>query len=142
MSDDEESVVDDDDEPMTDEDESEEEISDEEDGDTDYWREIIATACQGIEFEDPEDLLREPQLSHAVDAIRQLVENRLAFAAHIEYDNEVYERIKAEMDRLDGLNEDDAQEAAWHNKRFLIKRVLAENLDVLKEEDEEEENTM
>ena len=68
----------------------------------------------------------------------------------MENDNEVYERIRREMDRLDEFNEDDAREAAWHNKRFLIKRVLADNLDVLEkevkdvnideEEDEEDED--
>lgn len=116
------------------------EQSDEEEKDAGYWRDIIANTCKDIEFEKPEDLLREPLLSHVVDEMRKLVEKRLSFTAYMENNDDVYERISREENRLAAFDEDDAQETAWHNKRFLIKRVLADNLDMFEKEEEEEDD--
>ena len=120
------------------ENDSEEESGEEQMSDDDYWRQIIQEAGENFEFEHPENLLQEPYLSQIVDEIRQVVDRKLQFAEHMLHHDKIYARIKRAKKKYkdESDDEDDSDKMAWSDKRFLIKRMLANNLDVLREEEE------
>lgn len=114
---------------------SDEEEEDEPDEDHDYWREIVATAAGNVDYDDPEELLKEPKLSEMVDEMRQIVEARMAFAEYMMNDDAVFHKItKAKTRNDDGDSDDEAEETGWNDKRFLLKRVVEKHIDVLNDE--------
>ena len=125
---------------------SEEEISSESsDGDSSdddeeetYWREIVDEAADNLEFDNAEELLNEPLLSAMVDEMRQVVEKKLEFADHMKNENEIYARILLAKKRYKDETDEIAAQTAWNDKRFVLKKVITENMDIFEESDTEE----
>ena len=114
--------------------------SDEDDEETTYWREIIIEAADYVEFNEPKDLLHEPYLSALVEEMREIVEERLEFSNHMKKHNEIYERIIMAKKRYKDESEEIASQTAWSDKRFVLKQVIAENMDIFDEIAETDEN--
>ena len=126
----------------------EKEVSDEEmdsDDENDYWGEVIEKAASKIEVENPEKLLKEPYLSEMVDEMRQVVEKRIKFANYMQNKDAVYQKIETAKARHheddDDSDDEEAEETGWNDKRFLLKRVIAEHLVVVGSADSDDEDS-
>ena len=110
------------------------------DKDPDHWRDIVIEAAGKMEYDEPADLLKEPHLSGMVNEMRQLVEGRLEFAAYIQNEDGIYDKIQKAKNRYEEDEDDEevVQETAWHDKRFSLKHVIEDNLDALEESDDNE----
>lgn len=118
--------------------ESEEsEQSDEEADDIDVWPMIVAHAAQQTKLEKAKMALREPYLSEFVDCMKDYAEAKRQFVKALEADS-IYSSILDEIDETEDPSstrqeKHEVAELAWHNKRFKVKRVIAEHLDLVKE---------
>ena len=112
------------------------ESSEDESEDNEYWRAIIKEAAENVEYSEPEHLLDEPHLSSLVDEMRKVVEGRIQFAEHMKKENEVYGRIMRAKKRYKDESDDIAAQTSWNDKRYVLKELIAENLDVLSLDDE------
>jgi len=147
--------ADDDDTSEASEEQEAEDVSQEE-AEQKRWSSIIAAACEdvsfGSPFTKPEDVLKEPYLSDLVSAMSNFVEQRLQFAREMESDDSLYEQINNRIDRLenDDFPRDEAAMTAWHDKRYHVRKILADHLDVIQQEmfddsdedDNEDDNNM
>ena len=113
--------------------------SESDDAEDAQWTIIVSKACGNVSFgpafEKPTDALKEPFLSEIVSEMANFVERRLLFANLIENSNEAYEKINDRIERFEseGMPRDEAANTAWHDRRFLLRKILAEHLDVVKE---------
>lgn len=110
----------------------------------DYWDEMIGYATKFVEYEEPKDLLHEPQLSEMVDEIRKAVTARVKFANYMENDDEIISQIQKAVNRheVDGTDEEAAVEAGWLDKRVLIKREIKKRLaDIANDESDSDEES-
>ena len=124
----------------SDEDPSDEEMKDEEKQDEeresrDMWRDIVLHAC--LEFKNElltraDQVLLEPFLSEFVEHMKEYVEEKFQFVKSMEQDDQ-YEKINCMIDQLDGeeYDREEAVDCAWHNRRFLVKRMIQENIDLV-----------
>ena len=106
--------------------------------DKEYWRAILKEAAEHIEFSKPEHLLDEPRLSSLVDEMRKVVEGRVQFAKHMKKENEVYGRIMRAKKRYKDESDEIAAQTSWNDKRYVLKELIADNLDVLRLDNEGE----
>ena len=123
---------------------------DEDEGDDapDYWRDVIAEVIEdgGLKVKAAELVLQEPFLSDFVSKIKDNVEDKVQFAKDMEEKDDCYQKINDAIEEYENKEYDreEAVEAAWHDRRFLVRRVIEKNMDliqeVLKEEDSGEEN--
>ena len=113
--------------------------SSETESESDHWGHIIGKACENVSFDHdittPEQVLKEPYLSEMVGEIGMVVEERMKFANDMENKDKTYEQINNRIERYesDDMPRDEAVQTAWHDRRFLIRKMLMENLDIIKE---------
>ena len=112
-----------------------------------YWRNIVMDAIEaegadGIRV--AKQVLQEPFLSGFVNAMKGVVEEKIQFVKYMEEEDETYQKINDTIDRFEreAYDRDEAVSTAWHDRRFLVSRVIEENLDLIENElkDGDEEN--
>ena len=116
-----------------DEDESESESDDDEKESP--WREIMEEACDNVKLESAEGVLFEPYLSEFVEAMKNAAEERFSFVRQMEQDSG-YEMLSDTIEKYehsDGYEKEEAIDAAWHARRFLVKQIIIDNIDVLED---------
>ena len=114
-----------------------EEIDEEKD---DLWQETIDYARQNTKGSSKDEIIQEPYLSQFVDHMKEYVETRINFVKQME-DDEDYKKINDMIDRFesDDYERDEAVDAAWHNRRFLVKRIIERcDFEPIEESDEDE----
>ena len=113
----------------------------------DHWRTAIDLTIEkmnddGYEFfEDPIKMLREPYLGEFVHELQQVVESRIKFANYFENDDPVYvsiSRIKEKAEEEDALEEDECADIAWSQRRFAVRKIIRENIDLFDDEEEDD----
>ena len=105
--------------------------------DEDRWAETIEYACEQCEIT-ADQVLVEPYLSQFVEHMKVYVEERFQFVKTMESD-EHYEKIHENIDRFmdqEAYDREEAVDTAWHNRRFLIKRIIEEHKELLTEKDD------
>ena len=98
----------------------------------DLWQEIIEYAHSECKVT-PSQVLVEPYLSQFVEHMKEYVEERFKFVKTMESD-EYYEKIQENIERFmdsEAYDREEAVDTAWHNRRFLIKRIIEENKELL-----------
>ena len=107
----------------------------EEDEDDDMWREVIEYACEMTGKPLTEGVIQEPYLSQFVDHMKNFVESRIHFVRAMENDED-YKKIDQMIDTFesDDYDRDEAVDTAWHNRRFLVKRIIERNMSVVEEQ--------
>jgi hypothetical protein len=112
----------------------------------DYWLNVVSDALDNYDMQIPqaEDISKEPYLSDFVNAMKLVVEEQIQFVKHMEEEDELYQKINETIERYDSNNYDreEAVDAAWHDRRFLLSRVIEDNMPLIetkwKEEHEED----
>ena len=141
--------------------ESEDETNDEpksEEFDTDdeydYWQILINETFKEMglhkEIKNPKEILLDPILTEFLEELRENLEGRMKFAEYMQNQDKVYQEIQntAERHSRKDLDEDEAFEKAWNERKYLLKRLIRDNLNVIKsameesasEESEDEQN--
>jgi hypothetical protein len=117
----------------------------------DYWETMIAETCREMELhkeiKNPKELMKEPMLGEFLEELRQNIENKMKFADYMQNEDKVYKEIHSTAERYEekDLDEDEAFEKAWNKRKYLLIRLLRDNLyivqDVLNEnyEDSDED---
>jgi hypothetical protein len=113
---------------------------------TDYWLNVVSDALDNYDMQIPQagDIAKEPYLSDFVNAMKLVVEEQIQFVKHMEEDDELYQKINETIERYDSNNYDreEAVDAAWHDRRFLLSRVIEDSMPLIeakwKEEHEED----
>ena len=110
---------------------------------SDYWENMICTAAESVDHDEPEDLLHEPQLSEMVNVIRKIVLKNIKFANYMENEDGIVDQIGKAVERHenDGADKDAAEEAGWLDKRVLIKREIKKLLGELDCSSDEDDDT-
>ena len=109
----------------------------------DYWATLIIKTCRemdiGKEIEKPKDILNDPILSEFLEELRENLDGRMKFAEYMQIHDKVYQEIQdtAEHYSRKDIEESEAFEKAWNKRKYLLKRLLRDNLDVIKEVMEE-----
>jgi hypothetical protein len=124
-----------DDTSETEQEESEDE-SDGEETSRDLWPQIISDACDTVQFSLPlkhaDQLLRDPFLDEFVDQMKSVVEKRVDFVKAMDSD-EGYGKIDSTIQQFesDDYDRTEAVDAAWHARRFLVKKIIKEHIDIV-----------
>ena len=99
------------------------------------WRDIVSHAC--LEFKNelltrPDQVLLEPFLSEFVEHIKEYVEEKFQFVKSMEEDGQ-YNKINHMIEQFEEeeYDREEAVDSAWHNRRFLVKRMIQENIDLV-----------
>ncbi len=72
-------------------------------------------------------LLESPYLTDFFDKMRQNMEDRIKVSDYMRYEDPIYGQLKATADRYveeKGLEQDEAFEKAWEERKYLLKRYL------------------
>ena len=125
------------------------------DSEENYWSELIIETCREMdlknEIKSPKDVLFEPMLSRFLEELRDNIDKRMKFADYMNSHDKIYQEIQNTVERYErnDLEEDEAFEKAWNERKYLLKRMLKDNLDVIErtlkecsdsEEEEEKED--
>ena len=122
-----------DDDPETDDEETE-----------DLWPEIIKNAYSEFKkvAKAPLSLiLVEPYLSQFIENVKDYVEKRIRFNDVMQQD-EHYKKIADLIDtyKEEDFDKDEAIDAAWHKRRFLVRKIVKGYIDTLHDDDSEDED--
>ena len=112
---------------------------DEEEEEEDLWQEIIEFAHSQCKVT-PTQVSVEPYLSQFVEHMKEYVEERFKFVKTMESDK-YYEKIQENIERFmdsEAYDREEAVDTAWHNRRFLIKRIIEEHKELLTEKDSDD----
>ena len=114
------------DEEEEEEEEEEKEEKDDEDK-PDLWAKAVLYARVKTGNVSKEKVVQEPYLSQFVSHMKDYVEDAFQFVKQME-DNKEYKKIDEMIDRYeqDDYDRDEAVDTAWHNRRFLVKRIIEE----------------
>ena len=108
------------------------------------WRHVIGSTLEGEEFsyDPPEQVLREPHLSEFIAALRLVVESKMKFANYMKKADNVYRSIVrcAERHVENECTADEANETAWNDRRFAIRKILKDNIDLFGDDDDDNNN--
>ncbi len=102
-----------------------------------YWSESIIEICREMdlknEIKNPKEVLSEPLLSRFLEEIRDNIGNRMKFADYMKNHDKIYQEIQSTAEQYEQkeLDEDEAFEKAWNKRKYLLKRMLRDNLDVI-----------
>ena len=115
----------------------------------DPWRIVINFTIDKMErtghkpLSDPKEILQEPYLSEFVRELSWVVDNRIKFANAMQKRDDVYKSIallKAQIMENDSIDEESCAEKAWSKRKFVIRKIIKENLDLFdKDYDDDEE---
>jgi hypothetical protein len=125
----------------------EENESDDATDQNDYWLNVISDALDNYDMQIPtaEDIAKEPYLSDFVNAMKLVVEEQIQFVKHMEEEDELYQKINETIERYESNDYDreEAVDAAWHDRRFLMRRVIEDNMNMIemKWKDEHKEDS-
>ena len=106
----------------------------------DEWRIVVSNALASYNGE-VKDILNEPFLSQFVEHMKNFVEDRVQFVKKMSEDDS-YAKIDNMIDRYEeeeDYDRDEAVNTAWHNRRFMLKRIIQENMEDSEESDEDGE---
>ncbi len=124
---------------MSDEEESQEVGSGE-----DYWSTLISRTFDEMdlqsEIENGDEILCEPMLSQFLEELRENLEKRMKFAQYMEEEDETYREIQNTANQYKDLDSDEAFEKAWNERKYLLKRLLRDHMDVVENEMENGDN--
>jgi hypothetical protein len=108
----------------------------------DYWLNVVRDALDNYEMQIPsaEDIVKEPYLSDFVNSMKFVVEEQIQFTKHMEDEDETYKKIMETIERYESNDYDreEAVDAAWHDRRFLVSRLIEDNMEIIKEKWKEE----
>ena len=122
----------------------------EQEEDQDHWEMLIDETCREMniqkEIQNSKDILVDPILGEFLEELRQNLESRMKFAQYMEDHDKIYQEIQttAERFRQKDLDEDEAFEKAWNKRKYLLKRLLRDNLNIIENvmnETDDEENS-
>ena len=103
------------------------------------WERLIRETCQEAEdipATSLDEVLQVPSFPIFMSLLREKVEDYIEVARQLENDSEIYEKISSTVSKLqdEGYDEDEAKLAAWDQRKFLLKSLMADNLEIIKEE--------
>jgi hypothetical protein len=133
--------------PVSDEDVKSVKSSDSEESDSDpkkrnYWLNIVSDALDNYDIQIPtaEDIVKEPYLSDFVNLMKIVAEEQIQFVKYMEEEDDLYRKINETIERYESNDYDreEAVDAAWHDRRFLIRRVIEDNMNLVETQWEEE----
>jgi hypothetical protein len=133
--------------PVSDEDVKSVKSSDSEEPDSDpkkrnYWLNIVSDALDNYDIQIPtaEDIVKEPYLSDFVNLMKIVAEEQIQFVKYMEEEDDLYRKINETIERYESNDYDreEAVDAAWHDRRFLIRRVIEDNMNLVETQWEEE----
>ena len=104
------------------------------------WVEIIQDACQ--QYEDlPNSVWEEPHLSQFCEHMKNYVEEKFQFVHDMGFNAE-YEKIQKIIEKniRRGYGRQEAVDAAWHARRFLVKQIIIDNKDAVNEAENDDES--
>ncbi len=113
----------------------------------DHWATLIMETCRemdiGKEIVKPKDILNDPIFSEFLEELRENLDSRMKFAEYMQVHDKVYEEIQCTAERYarKDIEDSEAFEKAWNKRKYLLKRLLRENLAVVKEVMEEGSDT-
>ena len=124
QSDEDDTDTDEDDKEENDKEENDKEDDEsDEDGD-DRWDEVL-TAAKAEYGESSDNVFVEPYLSQFVEHVKNYVEERMQFVKDMEFD-QCYEKINKAVEKYvqQGYDRKEAVDAAWNDRRFLVKQIM------------------
>ena len=131
---------DDDNSQEVDDDDDEESIAGSDDSDescADPWRELISETCEqaDIDVESAEQVLQEPYLSEFLEMMGKILQKKINMVKNLQEKDATYEKVQSTIDRCTDkdYDDDEAFEKAWDKRKFLLKKVLKNNLDLIEE---------
>ena len=101
----------------------------------DIWRDIVSEACSEFKNElltRADQVLLEPFLSEFIEHMKEYVEENFRFVKMMEQDAQ-YEKIDNMIQQFEeeDYDREEAADSAWHNRRFLVKRMIEDNIDLV-----------
>ena len=110
----------------------------------DLWPEIIKNAYREFKkvAKAPLSLiLVEPYLSQFIENVKDYVEERIRFNDVMQQDDH-YKKIADLIDtyKEEDFDRDEAIDAAWHKRRFLVRKIVKGYIDTLRDDDREDED--
>ena len=92
--------------------------------DEDPWKEVLKAAKEEY-GETSDNLFVEPYLSQFVEHVKDFVEEKMQFVKNMEFDK-CYEKINKSIETYinRGFNRQEAVDAAWSERRFLVKQIM------------------
>lgn len=104
------------------------------------WKEIIEYAHSQCDVTAAQ-ASREPYLSEFVEHMKEYAEERNEFVKEMEYDDS-YEKIDKIIQKniLKGWSRQESVDVAWHDRRFLVKKIIENNKELLVDEKEESDD--
>jgi hypothetical protein len=83
----------------------------------------------------PENLLKEPLFSEFLDILKNTLEAAMNFTKYFVNQDGVYDSIHTTADNYlkKNMEEDEAKEKAWDERKFRVKQFLRENLKLIEE---------
>ena len=104
----------------------------------DYWSSLIVRTFDEMdlqsEIENGNEILGEPILSQFLEELRENLEKRMKFAQYMEEEDETYREIQNTANQYKDLDSDEAFEKAWNERKYLLKRLLRDHMDVIEDE--------
>ena len=103
------------------------------------WVEIIRDACQ--QYEDlPNAVWEEPYLSQFLEHMKNYVEEKFQFVHDMGFNTE-YEKIQKMIEKniQRGYGRQEAVDAAWHARRFLVKQIILDHKDAFNDEENDDD---
>ena len=99
-----------------------------------HWEQLIKLTINEMENEMPKeakDLLHEPCLSIFMEKMLENLEKYMTFTQNMKDDDPIYAKIQKTADTYEDQNmeEGEAFEKAWNDRKILIKRFLRDHID-------------
>ena len=88
----------------------------------------------------PEDYLKEPRFSELVNSIRDCASKWMGWNADF-IDSDEYKKIQKTiaLKKKEGYESDEAEKAAWDDRKFLIRHIVENNLHLAESSSDEDE---
>ena len=138
-----------------DENNEEQEAEDTDSDSQNHWPTLIQEICEKMdlqtEISEATEVLVEPLLTEFLEELRENLEKRIKFVDYMKEEDKTYQEIQSTADQYNGLDEDEAFEKAWNDRKYLLKRLIREHIEVIEnvlennneegDEDEDENET-
>ena len=117
----------------------------------DNWSILINETFEGMylesEIENANEILSDPLLSQFLEELRENLEKIMKFADNMKEEDETHQAIQKTTNQYENHDDDDeAFDKAWNERKYLLKRLLHDHIEVIEnaiemtEQDKDEED--
>jgi len=111
-----------------------------------YWSDVIRETCEDLKMQIPNGKLvfHPHNFDLFLEALFANINEKLKFSEYMLYSDDVFAKIKQMADKYgfenDDMDEDEALEKAWDDRKFLLRKHISKYVDVIEKEFEESDN--